>query len=158
MNWPHVHLMLNHVPVLGTVFGAVLLAYGVWRRNESWQRAALWTFAVAALVAIPVYLTGEPAEEAVEHLAGTGENAIEAHEQAALVSLVAIELLGVVAAVSVLVARLAQRGARAALAIAFITVGLMTWTANLGGKIRRPELRGAATPAAQPDDHDRDGR
>jgi len=26
MNWAHVHLLLNHVPVLGTIFGVVLLA------------------------------------------------------------------------------------------------------------------------------------
>ena len=65
MTWSHLHLMLNHVPVLGAVFGFLLLAYGVWRKNDTLQRAALWSFAVVALVAVPVYLTVEPAEEAV---------------------------------------------------------------------------------------------
>jgi uncharacterized membrane protein len=150
MNWPHIHLMLNHVPVLGTVFGALLLAYGVLRRDDAVQRAALWTFAIVALVAIPVYLTGEPAEEAVEHLAGTGERAIEAHEQAALFSLVAVELLGAVALIALLLARKASaKGViRTALFVSFVTVGLMAWTANLGGKIRRPELRQDAAPGS----------
>ena len=43
MNPAHWHLMLNNVPVLGTAFGIVIIA----------------------LLAIPAYLTGEPAEEIV---------------------------------------------------------------------------------------------
>lgn len=159
MNWPHIHLMLNHVPVLGAVFGLALLAYGMWRRNESLQRAALWTFVIAALVAIPVYLTGEPAEDAVEHLAGTAESAIEAHEEAALLSLIAMELLGALALAALVLARtrftptLVVRGA---LAVAIFTAGLMAWTANLGGRIRHSELR-QATTQQEDDDHDRAG-
>ena len=163
MTWPHLHLMLNHVPVLGAVFGFLLLAYGVWLRNDTLQRAALWSFAIVALAAVPVYLTGEPAEEAVEHLAGTGTQMIEAHQEAALVSLIAIELLGVVALATLWLARgpWMRRAMNATLAIAFATVGLMAWTANLGGQIRRPELRQAATGQQQGEadegDHE-DGR
>ena len=152
MNLPHVHLILNHVPVLGTVFGLVLLAWGSWRQNVSLQRAALVTFIIAALVAIPVYLTGEPAQDAVQRLAGVTENAIEAHEEAALVSLIAVELLGVLGVISLLLAR-AQRSTaivmRGALAVAIVTAGLMAWTANLGGRIRHSELRasGSGAPA-----------
>ena len=73
MNWAHIHLLSNHIPVLGALFGLLLLAWGTLRRNEAIQRAALATFVVAALFAIPVFLTGEPSEKAVEHLAGTGE-------------------------------------------------------------------------------------
>lgn len=56
MNWAHIHLMLNHIPVLGTGFGLALLAWGMMRRNDSLQRAALAAFVVVALAAIPVYL------------------------------------------------------------------------------------------------------
>lgn len=146
MNWPHIHLILNHVPVLGTLFGLLLLAWGIVRRNDSLQRAALLTFTLVALVAIPVYLTGKPAEEAVEHLAGTAESAIESHEEAALVAFIAMELLGALALGVLLLARtrfnptLVVRGA---LAVALLTGGLMAWTANLGGRIRHSELRAA---------------
>ena len=97
MNWAYVHLILNHVPVLGTLFGLLLLAWGILRRNDSLQRAALLTFTLVALVAIPAYLTGKPAEEAVEHLTGTAGSAIEPHEDAALVSFLAMEVLGALA-------------------------------------------------------------
>ena len=150
MNLPHLHLMLNHVPVLGTLFGLVLLAWGLWRQNLSLQRAALVTFVAAALIAIPVFFTGEPAEDAVERLAGVADNAIDAHEDAALVSLIAIELLGALGLAGLLLARSRyspRMVIRGALAVAIVTAGLMAWTANLGGRIRHTELQAAGTKA-----------
>lgn len=155
------HLLLNHIPVLGTVFGLLLLAWGMVRRNESIQRAALATFAVAALVAVPVFLTGEPAEDAVEHLAGTAALAIETHEEAALLSLISVELLGVIAVLSVIVRRAGGRSrfvTRAALVVAVVTAGLMARTANLGGKVRHAELRGATVEQHESEERAGEGR
>jgi uncharacterized membrane protein len=148
MNWPHLHLMLNHIPVLGTVFGLALLGWAVVRRHEPMQRIALATFVIAALAAIPVYLTGGPAEEVVEHLAGTAEQAIEAHEEGALLAFIAIELLGCIALAAIVfrTARFARALTRAVLAMSLVTAGLMARTANLGGAIRHAELRGEAVP------------
>ena len=155
MNWAHVHLMLNHLPVLGTVFGFALLAWAVLRRNETLQRAALGTLVLTALAAIPVFLTGEPSEELVEHLTGTAEPAIEAHEEAAVVALIAIEALGAMALAALVLFR--NRGiprpfAAGALAFALATAGWMAQTANLGGRIRHAELRATATQTE--DDHE----
>jgi len=162
MNWAHVHLMLNHLPVLGTVFGFALLAWGVLRRNETLQRAALGTFVFTALAAVLVYLTGEPAEELVEDLAGTAKQAIEAHEAAAVVALIAIEALGALALTVLVLFR--KRGiprplAGAALVFALGTAGWMAQTANLGGRIRHAELRTTATQTQdRPDDRENHGR
>ena len=156
MNWAHIHLMLNHIPVLGTVFGLALLAWGLWRRNDPLQRAALFTFVAVAIVAIPVYLTGEPAEAVVENLVGTAETAIEAHEEAALLSFIAMEVLGALALAALALSRTRFNPAlvvRGALAVALLTGGLMAWTANLGGRIRHGELRAAG--AGQSDELER---
>jgi uncharacterized membrane protein len=155
MNWAHVHLMLNHLPVLGTVFGAVLLAWALLRRDQTMQRAALATFALAALAAIPVYLTGEPSEDAVEHLAGTAEAAIESHEEAAVIALIAVEALGAMALAALLLFRgraIPRPLTTAALVFALATAGWMAQTANLGGRIRHAELRANATSTEG--DHD----
>lgn len=153
MNWPHVHLMLNHVPVLGTVFGLALLAWGYWRKDLALQRAALVTFVVSALVALPVYFTGEPAEDAVERLAGVTDSTIEAHEEAALVSLIAVGVLGVLGIAGLLFSRsrFSATIVRGAVGVAVVTVGLMAWTANLGGRIRHSELStgGRGGPSAE---------
>ena len=158
MNWAHLHLMLNHLPVLGTIFGLLLLTWAVVRRDETLQRAALATFVLTALAAIPVFLTGEPAEEIVEDLAGTAKTAIESHEEAAVIALIAIEALGAMALAVLLFFRrrvVPRALAGAALVFALATAGWMAQTANLGGRIRHAEL-GATTAQTREPTEDRE--
>src|SRR5262249_5514891 len=96
MNAPQVHLMLNHLPVMGVLFSALVLAIGRVLRNEAISRLAIAVLAASALAAVPVLLSGEPAEKSIEHTAGVSERVIEAHEDAARVAIVALEILGAV--------------------------------------------------------------
>ena len=70
MGAAHLHLILNHVPVLGVVFAGLLLGTALWYRSPQFQRLALVMVVGSALVAVPVYLTGEGAEDMVEGMAG----------------------------------------------------------------------------------------
>lgn len=147
MNFTHLHLALNHVPVLGTVFGLALLAYAVWRKKNDIEKVALGIFVLAALLAIPAYLTGEPAEESVKSLPGVFESLIERHESAATIAFSGLGILGCISIAGLI----AFRGGRLlptwftslALVVALLVSGLMTWTANMGGKIRHSEIRPA---------------
>ena len=146
MNPVHLHLMLNHVPVLGSVFGLLLLGAALLRKSRELQKVSLAVCVIAAAVAIPVYFTGEPAEERIEHLPGVAKAIIEEHEEAAVVALASILALGAVAAAGLIVFR-GQRSiprwfVNASLIMALVTVGLMLRTANLGGKVRHTEIRG----------------
>lgn len=158
MNPAYIHLILNHIPVLGILFGVLLLITGLVERNDGLKRAALATLFLSALMAVPVYLTGEPAEEIVEELAGVSEPAIEAHEEFAVVALIGAGVLGVVALAAWWLLRRGRAAARhfvtAALALGIVAGGLFAWTANLGGKIRHSEIRADATaaPAAEHDE------
>ena len=161
MTAAHWHLILNHIPLLGILFGALLLAFGLWRSQEDVQKASLGLLAVAGLAIIAVYLTGEPAEEVVEGLAGVSHDAIEAHEHFAWYGLVAGIATGVVALGTLLYGALRRRLVRwtvgLTLLLAVVSVGLIGYTANLGGKISHPELRGEPTVQTAPgDDHDED--
>jgi len=154
MDLVHLHLLLNHFPVIGTVFGVLVLAAAVFRRNDEWLKVGLALFVVSAAAAVVVYLTGEPAEHAVEGLAGISDAVIERHEEAALVSMVALGVFGV-AALATLVSTRATRAPRwlgpVALALSLLPAALMGWTANLGGQIRHSEIRSAAAaPSASP--------
>lgn len=62
MNPAHLHLMLNHIPVLGTAFCMVLVGSALIQKSEELKRVSLGAFVIVALLAIPAYLTGEPAE------------------------------------------------------------------------------------------------
>jgi hypothetical protein len=155
MTAAHWHLVLNHIPLLGLLFGTAILAYGLWRGQTDVQQASLGLLAVAGLAIIAVYLTGEPAEEVVEGLAGVSHDAIEAHEHFAWYGLVAGIATGVMALGALLYGALRRQLVRwtavATLLGALLSVGLIGYTANLGGKISHPELRadqvGQAAPA-----------
>lgn len=70
MSWGHLHLLLNHVPVIGTLLGLLLLLVAFGRKSEELKKVTLGLFVLIALVTVPVYLTGEPAEEMIENIPG----------------------------------------------------------------------------------------
>jgi hypothetical protein len=160
MNLTHIHLLLNHVPVLGTVIGLGLLLYGTWRKSPELKRAAAGLLVVVALLAVPVYLTGEPAEHDVESLPGVSKHLIEEHEEAASVAFTGVLILGVLALTGLFL----SRGGREVpagfgttlLAASLIVSGLMAWTANRGGQIRHTEIRSEASPAPVGVNRDKD--
>lgn len=145
MTSAHWHLMLNHVPLLGLLFGTGLLTYGLWGAYENVQKGSLALLAVAGLSAVAVYLTGEPAEEVIEGLAGVSHEALEAHEGFGIVALTAGLVTGLSALGALLYGRLRRSIARwtviLTLGLAVVSIGFLAYTANLGGKISHPELR-----------------
>ena len=158
MNPAHLHLLLNHVPVLGAIGLLLLFTIAFFRRDSSLGRLALALTIVVAGAAVAVFLTGEPAEELVEELAGINESAIEPHEEAARVATIAFGILGAAAAIS-LVAFRRRELPRWMMGVALLGTlgvsGLMGWTANLGGQIRHTEI-GAAPGAPNPEHWDED--
>lgn len=136
--------------MLGIIFGAGLLAYGIVRSEESVQRASLGLLAIAGLSIIAVYLTGEPAEEVVEGMADVSHDAIEAHEEIGWYALILGVATGVVALGTLIYGSLRRRLVRWAtvgtLILALAGAALVGYTANLGGKISHPELRVSPEP------------
>lgn len=144
MNWAHVHLTLNHIPVLGVFFGLLLFVIAILRRDEFLKKISLGNFFIIALLGLAVYLTGEPAEHLVEKIAGVSEAVIDRHEDAALISTIGLGILGLISLIGLGLARNSNRIPRffvtAPLFGALIVSGLMAWTANLGGQIRHTEI------------------
>lgn len=153
MNPTHLHLMLNHVPVLGTVFGLGLLAFAFWRRSDELKKTALGLFVLVALLAVPVYLTGEPAEHAIDRLPGVSKPVIERHEEAAGIAFTGLVVLGVAALLGLLVFRRARIVPPwfgwVILCASVVVGGLMIWTANIGGQVRHTEIRPGFPPPAK---------
>ena len=146
MNAAHAHLVLNHIPILGLLFGTVLLAYGKWRMQEDVQKASLALIAFAGISTLAVYLTGEPAEDIVEGLAGVSHDALEAHEDMGTYALVAGLLAGGSSIIALVVGTFRGQLVRSLVTLTLVlslgAVGFIGYTANLGGKISHPELRG----------------
>jgi hypothetical protein len=145
MSLAHLHLLLNHVPVLGTYFGILCLALALLLGSAELRRIALMVLALVGVVALPVYLTGPHAERSVEGLPGVSGELIERHEGLGLVSLIVAVATAAAAVMVLLPFRRRERPATLpaviVLLLALAAGALMGWTANLGGKIRRPEIR-----------------
>lgn len=153
----HLHLLLNHIPVLGAVILVVLFGFAVAKRDSSLSKIGFTLFVLLGAITGIVYLTGGGAEEIAEKITGVSELSVSLHEEAAEVSTIAFTVAGVLALASLIFFRrkpIPQRAAIAALGASFIVAGLLAWTANLGGNIRHTELRTTptATTAQTPDD------
>ena len=145
MNAAHIHLMMTHLPIVGTFAGLGLLAFGLARKSQELKKAALGIFVFAALLAIPVYLTGEPAEDVVEKIARVSHASIERHEEAAVTAFTTLLALGAMAMFGLVWRRkqaIPSWFITIALAGSIVAAGMMAWTANLGGKVRHTEISG----------------
>lgn len=141
---PHLHLLLNHVPTVGSVAAVGLLLLALARRNDHLLRASFEVLFVVALATLPVYLTGVAAETAIEGLQGVSAEAIETHETAALFAFVWMQITGFVAWLALWQSRRLPRPPRATvgivLVLAAITLAVMGRAASIGGEIRHPEI------------------
>lgn len=154
MDLTHIHLMLNHVPLIGVVFGLVLGAIGLIRKSRELKIVSLSVFVLTGLIAVAVYLTGEPAEKSVESMVGVSKTIIEQHEEAALVALMGSIGLAIISLGGLFFLRrsggLARWFVTSAVIISFAVSGLMAWTANLGGQVRHSEIRSAKAASDGP--------
>ena len=145
MNFAHLHLLLNHFPVIGTVvafgfFGASFLGDG---RHADLRRSGLILFAVTAFVTIPAFVSGIGAEQM---LAGDPavSAVIERHEGSAMLTLWVVEITGALALIGLWQSHVGPQPARsnlvAILLCSIVGMGLLARTGNTGGDIRHPEV------------------
>ncbi len=147
MSQAHLHLIINHLPIMGAMLGALVLIYGLFKKSEDTQAAAYGVLLIAALGAGVAYFTGEPAEEAIEDLPGIVKASIEQHEEFAMLGLLSMILLGLLACIGLYFiykkSSLTFRFAKVVMIVCVIAFGLIGWTAYLGGKIRHTEFSSA---------------
>ena len=145
MNSTHIHLLLNHFPVIGTLIGSGLLLLGILKKNDSIKSSASLILMLMAVMAIPVYITGEPAEESVEKLPGVLDSMIELHEDAAKIAIWLMGLTGVFALAAIIFQMQKMQLAKHAYIFVFvfslISFAAMARTGYYGGQIRHSEIR-----------------
>jgi hypothetical protein len=152
LNWAHVHLILNHFPVIGVLGALLVFGYGLVRRSDEVKLLGLGLFVLIALITIPVFLTGGAAENVVKNLPGVTESFIGTHEEMAMLALILMELLGVIAVGGLFLFRksggLPQWYITLVLVVALAAAGVVGLTANLGGQIRHTEIREMQGPGS----------
>jgi uncharacterized membrane protein len=144
MNLTHLHLLINHLPIIGSILGGLVLAQGIWNKSELTKIAAYNVLIISSIGAIIAYFTGEAAEETIENIAGVAESTIKTHEDFAIYALIALIALGISSIIG-LWATVRQNSyssiiSTITLVITLIGFALIAQTGYLGGQIRHTEL------------------
>jgi uncharacterized membrane protein len=154
MNPAHLHLMITHLPIFGSILGAMVLVYGIWCRNKQTKIAAYYLFIVSAVGAVIAYTTGEGAEEAVEKIQGISKNLIDEHEDAGLFALISLIVLGIASLISLIITykdnKYSGKSSIVMLVLSLISFSIVARTGYLGGQIRHTEINKASVQNNNP--------
>ena len=146
----HYHLLLNHLPIIGTFIALALFVSSLIASKDSLKQASLALFSLIALVAIPAYMSGNAAQEFFRPTPEVSMDLIQTHQGAALLALVFMEITGAFALIGLWqfsragkesdAGRPAGWIVAAVLLFSIVTFILMAITGNTGGEIRHPEV------------------
>ena len=149
MNPAHLHLLINHFPIIGSLIGGFVLGYGIWSKSIQTKIAAYYVLLASTAGAVIAYLTGEGAEEIIENIQGISKEMLDQHEDFSLISLVVIIILGIFSIIGLFLtirkSTLSNTVAVITLLTSLVSFGLIARTGYLGGQIRHTEINSAGT-------------
>lgn len=149
MNPAHVHLLITHLPVFGSILGAIVLAYGLYTKSTHTISASYLVLIISALGVCISYFTGESAEELVEQIPGVSKKRIHEHEEAALFGLISLIVVGLNSILGLIFnfknSEKARLIAKIALICSLFSFSVMVRVGYLGGQIRHTEIYDSAT-------------
>lgn len=164
----HLHLVVNHLPIIFPVVGIIILLIGIFSKSEVTKRNAYIIFILGAFTSVAAMGTGEGAEDSATKIAGLSENMIKKHEEVSEIFAALTYVLGVIS----LVALIASFRNSAISKYAPFVVGIFAVVAlffaqkagTTGGEIRHTEIRTGQDfdyrnyegngPASKSDKHD----
>ncbi|MBP6759821.1 MAG: hypothetical protein KA133_11265 [Flavobacterium sp.] len=145
MNDAHLHMVVNHFPIIGTILGLGVLIAGMVLKKISVKNTAYYLFVVAAVFAAFSIATGEGAEELVEDMPSVGKQIIHEHEEMAENFAVVMYVLGFCSLMGIYFDYKnhvkAKLVAAVTLIIAIVSVIFGSLVGNSGGEIRHTEIR-----------------
>jgi len=142
----HLHLMINHLPLVGLVVAALFLAAATALRNQAAARIGLVGVALLALSAWPVVWSGDAgADNVYDLLDDDGVEFLKTHRHLAekwlWMYFATAVLAGGVGAASWKWPKILLPGALLTVLAAAACLWVGAQTAEAGGKIRHPEFR-----------------
>lgn len=161
MNDAHLHLVVNHFPIIGTILGLGILVTGIILKNNTVKSTAYALFVIAAIFAAFSMGTGEGAEELVEDMPSVGKQIIHEHEEMAEKLAIVLYVLGVISLGGLFLNYKNHAKANlvsyVAVVVAFVGVFFAQQTGTTGGEIRHTEIRANAIPTAGAEQNDAAG-
>jgi uncharacterized membrane protein len=142
-------MVVNHFPIIGTIFGLGILIAGILFKNNVIKNVAYILFVVAAIFGAVSMATGEGAEEIAEKLPSVTDQIIHEHEEMAEKLAIVLYALGLVSLIGLYLNF--KNHAKASLisylavVIAIVGVFLGKQAGTTGGEIRHTEIRANAS-------------
>jgi glucan phosphoethanolaminetransferase (alkaline phosphatase superfamily) len=142
MNYAHLHLVINHAPLFGLVFGFCLLMYFIRKRTEEVARIAMYTFILSAIASLVTYISGDNAQHVIENIKEVNKKVIEEHEKLAKIANLFTIITGSASFSWFFIKNeFTKRYVAIGLtAVCLMGIGFMSKTANIGSQIRHGEI------------------
>jgi hypothetical protein len=155
----YIHVVLNHLPIYGTILAALALAISLILRSRAAQITALILTLIAGASAYPVFVTGQRAYKTIRNQSDdAGADWLDEHMDRAEKTIGAFYFLAALGAATLL---LPIKWPKSAFPLAVLTLvaailcsGIAVYIAQPGGRVRHPEFRPSETPTpASETDH-----
>src|SRR5262245_36535544 len=96
-NLAHIHLLLNHWPIIGTFIAVALLLVAILSKSDHLEQVTLALFCLLALASVPAFMSGNLAQQMLEYKKENVSKAlIDLHQGSALITFIAIQIVGAV--------------------------------------------------------------
>ena len=160
-NGAHVHLLVNHIPVIG--FLGIVIGLAIATRSPSLhvKKFVLLATFLVGISALSSYFTGDSAEEIIENFQGVNKNLIREHEEwalkATILAMVTAFAAGIGWILQVRQPESLKKSVPFVLVLSIAAAILMVLAAHEGGKIRHPKIMKTSTSACvttKEDDHE----
>ena len=144
MNAAHLHLMFNHLAIVGLGFAILLNIISIILKNQEFKKLFCWFYILTGLLSILPIITGDGAHEILKTYPGISNDAIEYHETWAYIFFYGLILNGVIAIGALWFSRknpdLMKKFSVAMLIVATVLLVFAYQTGATAGKIRHPEI------------------
>jgi uncharacterized membrane protein len=146
MNLAHLHLLLNHFPIIGTIVALGLFIASFIGKNDDLKRSALIVFAAIALITLPAFFSGIGAQRMVRKEPGIAVAVIDRHEGAAILAMFLMLITGALALIElwnrrrIRTEKIWSGTVFAILVFSLLTTAVMARVGTTGGDIRHPEI------------------
>lgn len=157
MNDAHLHLIVNHFPIVGPILGLLVLMGGIFFKNVPIKNTAYFLFIIASVFAVFSMSTGEGAEEVVENIPGFSKQLVHEHEELAEKLAIILYLLGAVSVFGI-ISNIKNHPkavffSYAIVVIAIVAIFFGTKVGTSGGEIRHTEIRDATVQSININDN-----
>lgn len=150
----HFHLMLNHVPIIATIFSVLVLFFGIYKSEKTVINLALAGFVLSGVFSLVVFLTGNAAIDIVETVEGISLSFVEEHQEAAKMANFISIMVAIVAISGFLVNKFKPAFFAnlkwAVVVLGLVSAGFFNYTAFLGAQIHHPEIELTLVEEDQP--------